>query len=776
MVIKAFGALLAVGTLGVASGGSDPGALNGLMWCADGIAAPDTYLAFRGRFDLATDCEVEVRSLGSSWYVVWLDGEYADEGPVRFEARHPQYQAHRCRLSAGGHVIAIQAHHIGAETRLLLDMPPFIWCEVIGPGRAVPVRWKCHRLLGYRPQVRRINPQLGWIEWCDTRRDPVGWREVDFDDGAWEEPGPARARLGAFTPAAIGPVRHVVQPLERIGEGRVAECFGYELDDVPARFFLRDLACERLPRQGAWRRYDLGRVRLGRPRLVMDLPSGAVVEMAYGEALVGGRVSPYITLSAGPSCNLDHYVARGGVQEFFPLTPKGGRFIEVHVLADPGAVRFVREEYVERTYHDQPEGAFTCGDALLDRIWLTGVETYRACTEDALVDNPTRERGQWTGDVVSAGLGIASVAYADLRLCRRGLVQSAWCARGDGMVAGLCPGGAAYLSTYAAQWVSACVNYYELTGDRDLLEEMYPYVVRNLAAFEAHLTKDGLGDGAGWVFVDWGYVRNPGPSDMAFNMHFLDAVRAYLRWCDFLERRGDRTKYEAIEKQVAALVRAWLRTNRAKGEAGWAAIGYHRAVLALRLGLIDAEDEAACVRSIKSHILGCFPNNENAPRLSAPDAANPRLITPYFAHYAFPPLIERGEMDFVLDQYRTCWGWALGEGRTTWVEVFDTRWTHCHQWAGCPTWQLSRYVLGLHPRFDLGRNHFVLNVKAGSLRSARGAMPLPDGSGLVRVEWTREGGELHYRLVSDRPIWLHRMGADREAEAVGDRREMVLRE
>ena len=50
-------------------------------------------------------------------------------------------------------------------------------------------------------------------------------------------------------------------------------------------------------------------------------------------------------------------------------------------------------------------------------------------------------------------------------------------------------------------------------------------------------------------------------------------------------------------------------------------------------------------------------------------------------------LFESGEADFVLDQYRACWGWALGEGRTTWVEVFDTRWTHCHQWAGAPTWQ-----------------------------------------------------------------------------------------
>ena len=66
-------------------------------------------------------------------------------------------------------------------------------------------------------------------------------------------------------------------------------------------------------------------------------------------------------------------------------------------------------------------------------------------------------------------------------------------------------------------------------------------------------------------------------------------------------------------------------------------------------------------------------------------------------------------------------------GRTTWVEVFDTRWSHCHQWSGAPTWQLSRYVLGLDPRFDRAINSFDLILHPGSLQQANGRIPLPLG-------------------------------------------------
>ena len=142
------------------------------------------------------------------------------------------------------------------------------------------------------------------------------------------------------------------------------------------------------------------------------------------------------------------------------------------------------------------------------------------------------------------------------------------------------------------------------------------------------------------------------------------------------------------------------------------------------------------------------------PSMWVEGAKPDEAVTPYFAHYAFPLLIENINLDLALDQYRTCWGWALGGGRTTWVEVFDTRWTHCHQWAGCPTWQLTRYVFGLNPRFDIAPGHYEFNLSVGSLKEASGKIPMP-GGGVIGVKWNRTGdGPVNFEIECPSPITL----------------------
>jgi hypothetical protein len=75
-----------------------------------------------------------------------------------------------------------------------------------------------------------------------------------------------------------------------------------------------------------------------------------------------------------------------------------------------------------------------------------------------------------------------------------------------------------------------------------------------------------------------------------------------------------------------------------------------------------------------------------------------------------PVLIDSGDGISAADIWRTNWGWMLEKGATTWWEVFDDRWSHCHYWSGAPTWQLSRYGLGLHPQLDSGGSSVILRV------------------------------------------------------------------
>ncbi|MFI5387045.1 MAG: hypothetical protein ACHQ50_13100 [Fimbriimonadales bacterium] len=722
------------------------------LWGPKGIADDsDSQVAFRGSFTIDSGT-CEVRMAGASAYLVWLDGKLIGDGPARFPKAYPEYQTFTVRARPGRHVLAVHAHNDGVTTRILAAMQPFLWCEVIDSGNPVPVSWKCARIPGYAPRTHRISDILGWIDWLDTREGWPDWQQPGFDDAKWQEPVAVDAGIGPITAARTHPVLLDRLSLKPVAHGNLTENFGYDRDDPAVRFFLRDLEPKELPPQGVWRRYDLGRIRLGRPYFTLELPAGSVVEFATCEQLRHGRVHAFVPLSGSPTCNFDHFVARGGRQEFMPFTPKGGRFLEVHVLSG-GPVKFVREEFLDRAYYGEPEGSFDCDDPLLNRIWTTGVNTLRSCADDGLVDCPTRERGQWTGDVVSVATDVCASAYSDLSLSRRALVQAAQAAREDGLVAGVGPGDPSYLSTYAAQWVSACVHYWELTGDKSILADLLPAAEKNLAAFDANMTPGGIRDDLGWAFVDWGYVRNDGLSDMALNIHYLMALRAMVRWCDALSLASKSEEYRARASDTEQIVRAWLAGK------SWPQVGYHRAALALLAGLVDKSEERGCIDFIEGHLRACFPNDASAPRLSDPGVAGERFMTPYFCHFAFAALLLHGETDFVLGQYRKCWGWALGDGRTTWLEVFDTRWSHCHEWSGCPTWQLSRFVLGLHPRFDLGTDTYELDVHPGSLARASGRVPMP-GGGVVSVSWVRAEWGVKVTISAPRPIRIRAGGKE----------------
>lgn len=741
------------------------------MWLVGASRNEDCYGAFRGEFTLESGGTVDLLTAGSGWYQGYVDGRPVFEGPARYVIGHPEADRTEVTLDAGRHVLAIHAHHLGVTTRMIKVDQPFVSAAVRQMGREVAVRWRCAELKGYAGQVRRINPQLGWIEWCDTRLNPLGWEELEFDDSGWEAPVMEGPDAGTMRLTGLAPMKRIEHWLRALEGGPLAEWFGYERDDIPARFFLRDLRCREVAPQGVWRRYDLGRVRLGRPLFVIDAPAGSVVEFGYGEYLQHGRVSPYINLSGGDSCNLDHYVARGGPQRFGPITPKGGRFVEVHVLVPAGArpegVGFIEERYIERSYFEGPEGAFSCEDSVLNRIWLTGAETCMACSEDAMIDNPTRERGQWLGDSATAGLNITCAAFSDLRLARRCLVQCALCAREDGLVSGMSPGGDIFVSTFSAQWFSGCLDYYRFTGDRGLLEELRGAAGRNLSAFEPFLDENGLREGLAWEFVDWGYKRNEGFLNAAPNLFFLAGMHALSEWGRVVEDRELEERAATAGGLVERALGRWRDEMMLRSDP-WAAMGYHAVVLCLGMGLIPSEREAEAVRFVKAHLLDCFPNNPEAPRNSDPQLSESRLITPFFGHFVMPVLIERGEMDFVLDQYRRCWGaYMLSEGRTTWIEVFDPRWSHCHNWAGCPTWQLSAYGLGLWHRFDLGRQHYGFSLRPGSLGRVEGRVPAQDAAGPIEVAWERRDGGIVYRVRPAERCWIHGLPGSQAVVEIG---------
>ncbi len=743
---------------------------SGAIW-AVADPQPDSYAAFRAAFALDAPATVTLHVLGAAWYQGYCDQRWMVEGPDRFPLNRPEYQTVTLQLAGGAHELAFFVHHAGVSTRMLLDQPPFLWCRAWRGGEEIDLPWRAAALTGYASQVRRINPQLAWVEWADTRQPTATDLVVLSAPGmTWTDPVPAPVTLPPAGPSTLRVIAPTLHELAPIAQGPLATPFGYERDDPSWRFFAADRRCVDCWPEGRWWRFDLGRVRLGRASITLDAPAGTVVEFAYAEALQAGVVSPCINWSAGTSCNLDHYVARGGVQTFTPLTPRGGRYVEVHATPPfrqrQAELRSAR--CLERVYYPPTQATFRCEDDRLNRIWEVGVATYRGCAEDALVDNPTRERGQWMGDVATVGMAIGAVAYHDLDLIRRGLLHAALCAREDGLVAGLCPGGSTHPVSYALQWITAMLHYHRLTGDASLLHELHDAAERNLTAVDAGyapapadvtdqsaLLASGLGKLKSWTFIDWGYDHALGHA--AYELHYLEAVESMIHWCALLHREA--TPHQRRADELRAFLRRKLEAILAVH--GWDGCALQDLVLAARLGFFTGDKLTAVLDQVERHYAACYPNDRTAPRAHTPTLEYRGLITPYFAHYSFPEMLRHGRADFVLEQTRRCWGWMLECGVTTWMEVFEPRWTHCHQWAGCPTWQLSRYGSGLWARYDLAPHHFELTVPCLPLQQVEVNLPIFGQPGkFVRVRWDRQGEQLAYRITSDHPLTLALTGAD----------------
>jgi hypothetical protein len=88
---------------------------------------------------------------------------------------------------------------------------------------------------------------------------------------------------------------------------------------------------------------------------------------------------------------------------------------------------------------------------------------------------------------------------------------------------------------------------------------------------------------------------------------------------------------------------------------------------------------------------------------------------------------------------------------------------------------MTRYLLGLHPRFDLSAAVFDFRLEPGSLSHAAGRIPHPEG-GWIDISWKTEAAGPVIRISTPSPLQLRfpngetREVADAASFAIGSKR------
>ena len=697
------------------------------FWISNPSRESDLHVIFQST--IKTEGGLHAFAVQSSGnFQLIIDGEIAIRGPIRFSSHLPEYYEEEINLSAGEHNVEIFAHGEFLKTRTMAPLPNFVWCRVSKAGVEVPVTWQARELPEYVATGLRISALLGWVEWRElaaAQNQP--WREVASVKGLLELTGPlTKSELRI-------PKLKSFQPLE-MARGIFRETFtGYKYDDLASQYLLCDLNPDPSDdHDGIWVRYDLSKIRIGYFSIDIECDNPAEIKIAYAERMTPqGEVSPVVALSAGATRMIQHFTVAAGKTSIKPFQSMGAKFIEVRVTSS-GNINLSNPEFVERDFLGEPGGYLTTPDSTLNKIWQVGIETLRSSAEDALVDS-IRERAEWVGDVVTSALHILVAGWGDYTLVKRALLHAAASAREDGVVAGSGPGELIYLGTYASMWTTACLQIAIEEGNTSLLIELEESARANIKGLSDLINEDGTHD-LPWSFVDWGYSPPTETPDLAVISHFIRAVASWIKWLELIGKPDEARVWQDKHDHFSSLIKRGLEADLRK---------YHAYTLAAFNGVISHKEAAPI---ITDSIRAGFPYNRNAKRLRDPLKFVEGVITPYFSNYSMSVLINAGHGEKATDFWLTNWGWMLEKGATTWWEVFDDRWSHCHYWSGAPTWQLSRFGLGLHPQLNLEGSSVEIRVSDFGLPTMKGRIHLPI-AGWVDVEWEHKtADEINYTI------------------------------
>ncbi|MBQ8952907.1 MAG: family 78 glycoside hydrolase catalytic domain, partial [Clostridia bacterium] len=403
-------------------------------------ALANRHMLVRRAFEAAAGDKLSLSITADDYYKLYLNGELIGVGPA--QAYADRYPVNRYdltdRVKPGRNVLAVHVFYMGTITRAWQsgDNRQGLWMKLTGESGAVilesdrtcrvccPTAWRQKGLLGYSTQ---------FIEDVYGAEIPEGWKEADFDDSAWrsacEHPGDDHVLVEQITP----PVRVYEQKpalIERRGD--------------------------------AWF-VDMGAETVGTAHCAAKASGGGVIELRMGEEL-----SEDGTVRWKMRCNCDyrlwwHLSGRERDEtDFFDYM--AFRYIEI---VDPEGVVEPESVGVTARHYPMPEnrGHFHCDQPLLNGIFDICRQGVMLGAQEAFLDCPSREKGQYLGDgTITAHTHL--LLTGDARMYRKMLYDFAASARVCPGLMAVAPGNEMQeIADYSCQYPEQIMTYYELTGD-----------------------------------------------------------------------------------------------------------------------------------------------------------------------------------------------------------------------------------------------------------------------------------------------------------------------
>jgi alpha-L-rhamnosidase len=717
-----------------------------MIW-NDKQTAPEGWLhcGFRRDFELAEiPAEATLRLFAYTRYQLYVNGQYVGRGPNRYENKRPEYDDWdlRSRLRKGRNVVAMLVHRdYSPAISSDFSVCGFSRIELHEPGLAA--RLELLQANGRKTVIATDSQWRGFREPTygdpqgfhyssipeniDARRSLGDWTSVDFDAQGLPHAVPIDT-----SDAKVWPVLHPrTIPLLRESE-------------IP---FTVEAKGPAAATGDVYAMKEGSELAVHCPRIVQAY---AVLDI---EADSGAKLQ---------TTGNNFYICRPGRQRWIGGDTFAFRDFSIRLIEGRAKVRI--EKIVEVLYPFERMGRFSSSDPLLDRIWQVTAKSLELLSEDAFVDCADRERSEWmdcdppmfdAARVMMAGPGSkGGKVWSDPRLFKNMLLRVAMSQEDSGMVRARTCSDLRDIHTLmedrACDWVEGIRKYYDCTGDKELVRELWPNLDRLLGWFLQRRTPSGLVRAREWIAWDnpMSYATCEGAANNAFIYRAL-ADSAYL--AREIGRVEDAKRLDAAAEELAAAFnkRLWDEGAGAYG----AAFGTPEVLpddrmfkQSINLKMADGRVEPTLHANLFALDRGIVPP-ERHDRVVRWTLAHQDQITQIMAQHFYFKLLygldEEKHDAAVLDRIRKGWrGMAESPNQTTWEFTSGGSQMHCYGIVSGHT--LSTYVLGVRRDDPVWKKRLVIQPHLADLTQAEGVVVSEFGP--VPVSWKKRGDTLDFTV------------------------------
>lgn len=619
------------------------------------------HILFRKKFNVDKTKNAMLKITADDYYKLYINGKFVTMGPA---ASYPNcYNYNDIDVSdylhLGENVIAVHTYYQGLINRVWVsgDRRQMLWVDMSVDGEQILISdtsWKCHEHTGYS-NCGKIGYETQFMEIYDSGADEAFFYSRDFDDSDWEN-----AQI--FKNADYSLVKQQTKQLQ--------------LYSVEPKTCLE---------KGNTVWIDFGQEMVGYLCANAKGAKGDTVILRYGEELNGDGSVRY-----DMRCNCvyeEKWILSGGEDTLNQFDYKAFRYAEIIL---PQGVDVSNITMLVRHYPFESKARFDADTSELSAIVKLCADTMKYGMQENFVDCPTREKGQYLGDVSIAARAHA-ILTGDTDMMKKAITDFCnSCFVCPGMMAVSTSSLMQEIADYSLQFPAQVLWVYKTDGDIDFLRYAEPYVTDMYKYFSQYERTDCLIDNLldKWNMVDWPKNLRDGydfPLTRPIGEGLHNVINAF--WCGFLQSLDEiyvilgKKKTGKTDKAIKAYISAFYceKTGLFCDTPEHTHSSIHSNVLPLLFNIGTDECHKNIIEFIKRK------------KLSS--------MGVYMAYFTLAALKNHGEYELAkqLIADPDCWLNMLSEDATATFEAWgkDQKWNTSlfHPWATAPLIILSEKAL-----------------------------------------------------------------------------------